>query len=170
MQILNQQCLLNAAGVLLAGICLSMASYNACGFVMVCHLHFAVPGQEQECYSMHNPRKGSDPTSLLGLSIYFTLTSAEGKPWANFSCFTVIFFNYFRDWDMSRGISWAEYTLKPKPENCRTRETVPRMLLQSLFILKSVTWAHHLNVFTCNHTYNCMLKILVIRRWREPIA
>lgn len=127
-------CLLNAAGVLLAGRCHSMASYNACGSVVVCHLHFAAPGQEQEFHLMPHPKKRPKPVSLLGFSVYLMLASADGKSWANFSCFTIISFNYFRDWGISGGISWAEYTLKPKPENCKTRETVLMMFLLSLFI------------------------------------
>lgn len=127
-------CLLNAAGVLWAGRCHSMASYTACGFVVVCHLHCAVPGQEQEFYLMRNPRKGLEPVSLLGSSIYLTLAAAEGAAWHNFSCFTIISLiilgiEMYQGEYSGLNILWSQ-----DQRICRTRVRVVRMFLQSLFI------------------------------------
>lgn len=80
MQILNQQCLLNAAGMLLAGRCHSMVSYNACGFVVIRHLCNADPrartrvafNAQSQDYEFTNPRIINGLNSSLPVGLQYT--------------------------------------------------------------------------------------------------
>lgn len=137
MQILNQQCLLNAAGVPLAGRCHSVASYNACGFVGICHLRFAVPGQEQESHLMCDPRKGPDPVvSACWASVYTLLwLQLKKNHELDFPCFKIISFSNSRFFSRLRyitGLIYSEAKDRELQSSGNSTKDVPPLIVYHL--------------------------------------